>query len=132
MPSTVRIFSGGGGGRAAGPANLDPKTIPGVRGWGGGVGGLPAPVVRPASSSILDAMTACSSCSASFSWASAMIAGNGLEAGFEPIGCWIDTKLVLVGWWRYGHRIRSLRLGIESLFGRGSSDGGKRWGESVW
>ena len=58
IPSTVRTFSGGGGGRAAGPANLDPKMIP--PGDGGGVGGLPAPVVRPDSSSIRAAISACS------------------------------------------------------------------------
>ena len=122
IPSTVRIFSGGGGGRAAGPANLDPKMMP-----LGGVGGLPAPVVRPDSSSIRAAIPACSCNSSSFALASATIAGKGLSVGFEPTGCWIDTGAALIGGGlggRYGRRSHSLHRGIGRLFVRGSSDEG--------
>jgi hypothetical protein len=85
IPSTIRIFSGGGGGRAAGPANRDPKIIP--PGGSGGVGDLPAPVVRLDSSSIRDAIAACSCSSASCSFASASSVENGLSVGFDATGC---------------------------------------------
>ena len=84
IPSTIRICSGGGAGFAAGPAKRDPKMIFPT----GRVGDLPAPVVRPDSSSILDAMACCFSCSSS---ACAADSGNGLDDGFELTGCCIDT-----------------------------------------
>jgi hypothetical protein len=80
MPSTIRIFSGFGPGLAAGPANRDPKMIPLT-----GVGVRPAPVVRPDSSSIREAISSCCSCSSACS-------RNGLEAGLDPVGCCIDTE----------------------------------------
>ena len=48
MPSTVRIVSGAGGGRAVGPARRDPNIILPT----GEVSILPGPLVRPDSSSI--------------------------------------------------------------------------------
>src|SRR5271170_4462702 len=84
IPSTIRILSGGGAGLDAGPARRDPKMMPPA----GGVGGLPAPVVRPDSSSIRAAMSCCFWCSS----ASAARSGNGLEEGLDPTGCCIDTK----------------------------------------
>jgi hypothetical protein len=73
IPSTILTLSGVGEGRDAGPANLDPNMICGV-------GGLPAPVVRPDSSSILDAISCCFS-------DSEVISGKGLDVGGDPTGC---------------------------------------------
>ena len=83
IPSTIRIIPGSGGGLAAGPANLEPKIIPPT-----GVGGLPAPVVLPDSSSIRAAISAC--CSRS-SLSSSAFSGNGVWTCPSPMGCWIDT-----------------------------------------
>lgn len=58
MPSTILIFSGGGAGREAGPASLEPKMIF-CTGAVVGVGGRPAPVVRLDSSSIRAASSSC-------------------------------------------------------------------------
>ncbi len=72
IPSTTLIFSAGGAGLEAGPASLDPKMIF----WIGGVGGLPAPVVRPDSSSIREAIFSCVSLSSAAAFAFSAIAGN--------------------------------------------------------
>jgi hypothetical protein len=79
-PSTTRTVSGSGPLRGAGPANLEPKKMFCI---GGEVGDFLAPVVRPDSSSILEA----SSSTFTRSSASFAMAGNGFETGDEPTGC---------------------------------------------
>ena len=85
IPSTIRICSGWGAGLAAGPARRDPKMIFPT----GGVGDLPAPVVRADSLSNLDAMTCLFSSSSS---ACTVDFGNRLDDGLERTGCCIDTR----------------------------------------
>jgi hypothetical protein len=70
IPSTVRTLSGGGAGLEAGPASLEPNMML----MGGESGALPAPVVRPDSSSIRAASSSCFACSSA-------ISGNGFEDG---------------------------------------------------
>lgn len=87
IPSTVLIFSAGGAGLEAGPASLDPKIIF----WIGGVGDFPAPVVRPDSSSMREAICSCFSFSLAVAFALSVIAGKGLSTGLCATGCCMDT-----------------------------------------
>lgn len=79
IPSTSRIFSGGGPGLEAGPARRDPNMMRGV-------GGTLAPVVRLASSSMRAASCSC------FCFSSTIV-GNGFDSGGDEMGCCIDTRI---------------------------------------